>query len=74
MPRLEKNSIVANNRALYKPILAQIEALKATINMAPKTLREPLLLASTQVLLGLEDTQEVKEILYSVYNIYNMEG
>ena len=73
MPRLEKNSIVANNRALYKPILAQIEALKATINMAPKTLREPLLLASTQELLELEDTQEAKEVLLGVYRIYKTE-
>ena len=45
-----KNSIVENNRQLYPPILAQVTALKLTIEMAPKTLQEPLLLASVEEL------------------------
>lgn len=72
MPR-EKNDIVASNRALYKPILAQIEALKATIMLAPKSLRKPLKLAAVNELLELDDTQECKEILTSFYEIYKTE-
>lgn len=74
MPRLVKNDIVASNRELYKPILAQIEALKATIMLAPKSLRKPLKLAAVNELLELEDTMECKEILTSFYEIYKTEG
>ena len=68
-----KNNIVEHNRQLYPPILAQVTALKLTIEMAPKTLQEALLLASVEELLNLEPSQELKEILVAVNRIYKKE-
>ena len=70
---MAKNDIVGHNASLYPPIKACITAIHEMVELAPVTLRSAIKMAAAHEILNLDNTDEAREILASVYSCYTLD-
>lgn len=69
---MSKTDIVNNHSNLYPPIKALVVAIGEIIKMAPVSLRASIRMAAAHELLNLENSNEAREVLASLYQCFTL--
>lgn len=67
---MAKADIVNNHSNLYPPIKAMVAAIGETIKLAPPSLQPAIKMAVAGEVLNLEQTNEAREIVASLYTCF----
>lgn len=67
---MAKADIVNNHSNLYPPIKAMVAAIGKTIELAPPSLQPAIKMAVAGEVLNLEQTNEAREIVASLYTCF----